>query len=528
MSDARERAPRPAPGAVPVAVARRLADLEKAQVPRRIWARDPTVWKDDPATPEIRDRLGWLSVSDSMTEQAPVLAAFAAEIRASYDRVVLCGMGGSSLAALVLAASVGAAPGYPALVVLDSTDPRAVAAVAHGGEIARTLFLIASKSGTTLESDCFFRYFWEVAGAHGPQFAAITDPGTPLAALGRARGFRRVFLNPPDIGGRYAALSYFGLVPAALLGIDVGELLRRARHARAACGPDVPAEANPGARLGAMLATAALEGRDKLTFAPSRGLASFGLWAEQLVAESTGKEGRGVLPVVGEPLGPPDVYGPDRIFVSLTLAGEDDPARDAGLAALEQAGHPVVRLRLADPYELGGEFFRWEFATATLGAFLRVNPFDQPNVAESKANTDRVLASREAPAPVANAAELGRFLATLKPPGYLALMAYVPPTAAADRRLALIQGRLRDRLRVATTLGYGPRLLHSTGQFHKGGPPVGSFLQITEPGGPDVSIPGRAFTFGALAAAQAEGDLRAHSARGRPVLRIERLELLGG
>ena len=295
-----------------------------------------------------------------------------------------------------------------------------------------------------------------------------------------------------------------------------------------ACARDVPAVDNPAARLGAILGAAALDGRDKLTLVLSPGIAGLGLWAEQLIAESTGKEGKGILPVAGEPLGALDVYGRDRLFVALTLVGEEDRAVAARLAALEAAGHPLVRLTLADPYDLGQEFFRWEFATAVAGAILRINPFDQPDVAETKANTTAVLASRAAPSPPipASAAEVRAFLAGIRPGDYLALMAYLPPTAEYDRRLEAIRLRLRDRLKVATTLGYGPRLLHSTGQLHKGGPPGGHFLQITEAAREDVAIPGRPFTFGALEAAQAAGDLRALRARGRPALRVEGLELL--
>ena len=288
-----------------------------------------------------------------------------------------------------------------------------------------------------------------------------------------------------------------------------------------ACAACVPALENPAAWLGAILGEGALAGRNKATFLLSAGIASFGLWAEQLIAESTGKEGKGILPVADEPLGDPEVYGDDRVFVAMSLAGEADSQADARLAALEQAGHPVVHLRLDDRYDLGQEFFRWEFATAVAGAVLRINPFDQPNVAESKANTKAVLAGRDPPSPAASAAELERFLAGIRPGDYLAIMAYLPPTAENDRRLAAIRLRLRDRLRVATTLGYGPRFLHSTGQLHKGGPPTGHFLQIAEPSPEDLAIPGQPFGFRELEAAQAEGDLRALRSRGRPAIRID-------
>jgi glucose-6-phosphate isomerase len=514
-------------GAFDATVERRLSDLAEARVISRIWERDPLVWSPDPKAPEIRDRLGWLTVGDAMAAQVRDLAAFADEVRPDFKRVVLCGMGGSSLAPEVLRRTFGAAAGYPSLTVLDSTDPRAVTAAVPDSEMPRTLFLISSKSGTTLEPDCLLRHFWRATGGRGAQFVAITDPETPLAALASERGFRRCFLNPPDIGGRYSVLSYFGLVPAALLGIDIARLLARAYGMAQACAAGVPVTENPAARLGAALGGAALDGRDKATFVLSPDVASFGLWAEQLIAESTGKEGKGIVPVVDEPLGTPPVYGRDRIFVFITIAGDEDPASSGTrLTALAGAGHPIVRITLADRYDLGGAFFQWEFAIAVACHLLGINAFDQPNVAESKNNTNAVLERKTAPSPAASAADLERFFSRIKPGNYLALMAYLPPTPELDRRLAEIRARLRDRLGVATTVGYGPRFLHSTGQLHKGGPPVGHFLQITERPPRDVAIPEKPFTFGDLEAAQAEGDLLALRRRGRPALRLEGLEVL--
>ncbi|HUK21740.1 MAG TPA: hypothetical protein VLV45_09305 [Gemmatimonadales bacterium] len=510
------------------AVAHRLAHLEDGHIARRIWAKDPTVWKPDPRTPELADRLGWLDAARTTRGQLAGWSPFVSGARTAFDRVVLCGMGGSSLAPLVLADLFGPAKGFPRLAVLDSTDPEAVARATprSAAELGRTLFIISSKSGTTLEPDCFYRYFWKRAGEPGAQFAAITDPGTPLEHLARERGFRSVFPAPADVGGRYSALTPFGMVPAALLGLDVERLLASAEQAARSSGPDVPASRNPAVQLGAILGEAARAGRNKLTFVLSSRLTMLGLWLEQLVAESTGKEGTGILPIAGEALGGPEVYGGDRIFAAITLEGDDDTKLASGLDALERAGHPVLRSRLANPYELGGEFFRWELATAVAGAILGINPFDQPNVAESKANTERVLAAQTAPAPPAGARELAAFWERIQPGDYVALMAYLPPTNENDRTLGTIQQRLRDRLRVATTLGYGPRFLHSTGQLHKGGPAVGHFIQITQHAARDVSIPGKPFTFGQLELAQAEGDLQALRKRGRPALRLDGLGLL--
>lgn len=498
----------------------RLAALIAARTAARLWEGDISLWVTDPATPEIRDRLGWLRVAGAMQAQAPALAAFAADARAHFDRTVLLGMGGSSLAPEVLWRSAGAAPGFPALHVLDSTDPRAVAEVA-AGDLDRTLFLVASKSGSTLETDALAKFFWE-RRPDGAHFVAITDPGTSLVKLAAERRYRRVFENPADIGGRYSALSYFGLVPAALLGIDVAALLASGMRMARACHEDAPS--NPGLALGAVIGEAARRGRDKLTFLLAPEIASFGLWLEQLVAESTGKNGVGIVPIAGEALGAPVTYGDDRIFVAL-----DGPTRVAASPAhreaLLAAGHPILQARLASPLDLGAEFFRWEFATAVAGAVLGIHPFDQPNVAESKRNTLEILATRPAPAPVATRAELAAFLQGVRPGDYVALLAYLPATAEHDARLATIQARLRDRLRVAVSRGFGPRYLHSTGQLHKGGPPRGHFLLITSAIEDDVPVPGEV-SFGTLESAQAQGDLRALRARRRPALHLDGFALL--
>ena len=505
-----------------------LADLQQRDVVGRLWRKDHTVWKPDPA--EITNRLGWLTVIDLMCDQVPILQAFAQEVRdAGINRVVLLGMGGSSLGPEVLRQTFGSAPGYPELIVLDSTVPAWVQAVTDAIDPARTLFVVSSKSGTTIEPLSFYRHFrglvkravgTEKAGQH---FVAVTDPGTPLARLAQEEGFRRIFLNPPDIGGRYSVLSYFGLVPAVLTGIDIAALLDRADCMREGCASCVPPHDNPGAWLGAIMGTLALKGRDKLTLVTSPSIGSFGLWVEQLIAESTGKDGRGIIPVAGEPLTAPPSYGEDRLFVYLRLEGDDNAGTDAALERIKASGQPVVRLDLKGRYDLGAEFFRWEFATAVAGAMLGIHPFDQPNVQQAKALTERVLQERQSSGrlPEVEVASSLRDLLTLARPGdYLAIMAYLRQTPATDRALADLRRRVVERYGITTTLGYGPRFLHSTGQLHKGGPDTGLFLQVTANHEKDLPIPGEPYTFGALADAQALGDLQALQALGRRVIRV--------
>ncbi len=503
------------------AIERRLERFATDDVVARLWAKDPTLWTDDRDTPELADRLGWLRVGSEMQRAVPDLELFAAEARSEFDRVVLLGMGGSSLAPEVMWRTFGRRSGSPSLHVLDSTHPRAVAAVEAAGRLERTLFVVASKSGTTLETLSFYRYFWRQTGGRGAQFVAITDADTPLERLARAQGFRRVFLNPADIGGRYSALSLFGLVPAALMGASLGELLARGEAMAAQCAAGVAPGRNPGAWLGAVMGEAALAGRDKLTFLLSPGVASFGLWAEQLIAESTGKSGKGIVPVVDEPARRPATYGGDRLFVSLALAGEaaglDERAR-----RLAAAGHPVVRIVLRDALDLAAEFFCWEFATAVAGSVLRVNPFDQPNVAESKQNTKRMLDDGGGADPIAalRRHDVSSFLNGVRQGDYVALLAYTQPDAASERQLRRVRAALGDRVPAPVTGGYGPRYLHSTGQLHKGGPPVGHFIQVLEPAGEGLAIPGEPYTFDGLVSAQARGDYEALRGRRRPVLRV--------
>lgn len=498
------------------AVRERLTLLQREDVPRRIWARDHTVWRPDPA--EIADRLGWLTVHDEMRERAAELRDFARDCASDGLRVaVLAGMGGSSLAPEVFRTTFGVEQGFLDLVVLDSTHPDQVLATDRLADPGRTLFVVASKSGTTLETRSHLEHFWERV-PDGSRFVAITDPASPLADLAEERGFRRTFLNPPDIGGRYSALSYFGLVPAALVGADLEALLAGAAEMAAVCGKGVPTEDSPAFRLGALIGEAALAGRDKLTLVLPDAFSSLGWWVEQLIAESTGKEGKGILPVEGEALGPPGMFGDDRLFVSVDEAG-----RSPILSWLERADHPVERLDADRGVDLGAELFRWELATAVAGAVLGINPFDQPDVQAAKDGAARILevGGLQTPDP----GDPGEVLVQAAPPRYVAIQAFLPRNGETRERLHVVRMRLRDAFRVAVTVGFGPRYLHSTGQLHKGGPPTGLFLQVVEPTVRDVEIPGAAFTFGELLAAQAAGDLEALRARGRSVARVTLAEL---
>ncbi len=524
-------------GVYKASVEERLEAWQRANFARRLWRKDPTLWSATPL-PELTDRLGWLFLPETKPEDLDALVAFAEEVKAEGVRfAVLLGMGGSSLAPEVFQRTFGHRPDSPELIVLDSTHPLAVKAVLTRIDLSRTLFLVSSKSGTTLETLALFRYFWEKMGqvtdTPGRHFVAITDPGTPLEHLAEERGFRRLFEAPPEVGGRYSALSVFGLLPAALIGVDIHRLLDRARTMAVACASLVPAPENPGLVLGATLGELALAGRDKVTFLASPSLQAFPTWLEQLIAESTGKDGKGIVPVVDEPLASPEVYGDDRFFVHLGLQGEDQSALERRLKGLEDAGHPVARIPLTGKADLGQEFFRWEVAVAAAGAVLDLHPFNQPDVELAKALARKAMAEGgrgtgergegvvSAEEPEALARTLGVWLAKARSGDYVALQAYLAPTEETTAALQKIRLTLRDRLKLATTFGYGPRFLHSTGQLHKGGPNTGLFLQLLDEPTEDLPVPETGYTFGALIRAQALGDYQALKQRGRRVLRVQ-------
>jgi len=486
----------------------RLDTMRQQDVVRRIWDGDHTVWQ--PQDNGISDRLGWLTIIEPMMKEAGRLRAFAESVSVDgCHSIVLLGMGGSSLAPEVLWTSFGIKPPFANAFVLDTTDPRAILVAQERLDLSETLFIASSKSGTTIETMSLLEYFLQLQPS-GHQYVAITDAGTPLDKLAAQRGFRRTFLGAPNIGGRYSALSYFGLVPAVLAGIDIDQLLDRAYEMLHASHYCVPIDANPGAWLGATLGEAALAGRDKLTLVLPGEIASLGVWIEQLIAESTGKDGKGIIPIAGEPLGTADVYGSDRLFVAI---GEHE-----GLSALEQAGHPVVRLPYNGVSQLGSEFMRWMFATAVAGHVLQINPFDEPNVQEAKDATQRILAGGAAPVP--DLPPIAALLEQVRPGDYLALQAFLPRTVALDAELQSLRLKLRARLKVATTLGYGPRYLHSTGQLHKGGPDTGVFVQVIDEPDGDIPVPGRPYTFGHLKRAQADGDVLSLLRHKRRVTRV--------
>ena len=516
--------------------------MNSNDVAKRIWQKDASLWKSDEASVKIiNNSLGWLTVADEMIGVVDDLKAFAESIRnRGFQHVMVCGMGGSSLCPEVLARTFGRQSGFPELLVLDSTDPDVVAAFMERIDIERCLFIIASKSGSTTEPNVFYKFWYEELRKRrenpGDNFVAITDPGSPLIETAAELKFHRTFLNQPDIGGRYSALSYFGMVPAALMGLDVRDLLDAARLAAKAI--------TPALEMGIAIGDYANEGRDKLTLVIDPRIETLGLWIEQLIAESTGKEGKGILPVNGEPLGAPDVYGNDRVFVSISL-GPVSEGTKTKLDALAAAGHPIITRQLEDLYDLGAEFFEWEFATACAGWRLGINPFDQPNVQEAKDATKELLetfvrrghlderkkiaaddlitiyGADDASEAESVSKVLRSLVAGVKPGDYIAFLNYIEETPEIDQKFQDLRVPLRDATHCAVTIGYGPRFLHSTGQLHKGGPDTGVFFQIIANDATDFAIPGEPYTFTILKQAQALGDFRALVKRGRRVIGID-------
>ncbi len=530
-----------------------LAEWATSDKVSGLWARDASLWTGA----DEAKWLGWLSIVTEQQKNATRFTKFAEEVEdAGFSHALLLGMGGSSLCPEVFRKTFGKIEGFPELHVLDSTDPAQINAVESKIDLTKTLFFVSSKSGTTLEPNIFKQYFFErvrqtVGEKAGDRFVAITDPGSKLRQAAESDQFRKIFLGSPGIGGRYSALSDFGLAPAAAMGVDVAKFLDRTNEMVSACGPEVPARNNPGVILGAILGEAYNHGRDKVTIIASPGLYDLGAWLEQLLAESTGKNGKGLIPVDRESLASPETYGDDRVFVYLRLAGDPDASLDASVDALEDGGQPVVRISVADVYSLGQEFFRWEIATAVAGSIIGINPFDQPDVEASKVATKKLteeyersgslpaetpifegdgvkLFADERNAKALNEAAVDRSLAgylkahlnRLNGGDYFALLAYVEMNDANEKVLQSARHAVRDRKRVATCLGFGPRFLHSTGQAYKGGPNTGVFLQITCDDAIDLPVPGQKYTFGIVKAAQARGDFEVLAERGRRALRV--------
>ena len=531
-----------------------LTNWDSNRKVKRLWARDASLW-----TGKDEDKwLGWLSIVDEQERVSRRFANFAEEVKdAKFSHVLLLGMGGSSLCPEVIRKSFGQTAGFPELHVLDSTDPAQIRSFEDKIDFANTLFIVSSKSGTTLEPNIFKQYFFERARQAvgddevGKRFVAITDPGSKLRQAAESDRFRKIFLGVPTIGGRYSALSDFGMAPAAAMGVDVAKFLDRTSEMVRVCGPEVAARDNPGAVLGAILGVAHNQHRDKVTITASPGIYDLGAWLEQLLAESTGKNGKGLIPVDRESLASPDAYGDDRVFVYLKLESEAESATDAAIDALERAGQPVVRISLPDVYNLGQEFFRWEIATAIAGSIIGINPFDQPDVEASKLATKKLTEEYErsgslpAETPIFEAEGIKLFadesntkalnsaignrslisylkahLDRLQPGDYFALLAYIEMNEAHERALQSARHAVRDTKHVATCLGFGPRFLHSTGQAYKGGPNTGVFLQITCDDAADLSVPGQKYTFGIVKAAQARGDFEVLAERGRRALRV--------
>ncbi len=531
-----------------------FSSLDEKQIARRIFRKDPYVWKSgEEETKAIRNRLGWLNINDFINRSDDIIN-FAKEIKnEKFKYVVLLGMGGSSLCPEVVRETFGSKQGYPQLIMLDNTDPAAVKNVESQIDLNKTLFIVASKSGTTTETLSFDHYFFNLLkekGTDNPgaQFAAITDDGTPLQDEARERKFRKVFTNPEDYGGRYSALSYFGLVPMALIGVDIKEILHNAHQMEISCGPFIPSESNPAVSLGTSLGMNARLGRDKATFILSESINAFGYWVEQLIAESTGKEGKGILPVEGEDTGKPEAYSNDRVFIYMHAGNDEKQKDERKLNALHEAGHPVIKIDLKNKLALGAEFFRWELATAAAGRIIDVNPFNEPNVAESKKNSkdllnewkekgsfpdgEPVISQNDisiyfnneadwAPKGKSLASFLNSFTKLAKSPDYLSMLAYFLQKPQRQKLLHQIRMKLRNNLKIATTLGYGPRYMHSTGQLHKGGPNKGVYMMFTYKAENDLAIPGKDYGFATLQKAQALGDFHSLNDKNRRVIRLD-------
>ncbi len=542
-------------GAIQSQVDEALQEAQQNNLVRRIWAKDPTVWHQDPEAQKIiRSALGWLTISQEQLPHIARLQAVAQDIKdAGFKHVLLLGMGGSSLCPEVLRMTYGVIDGYPELHVLDSTVPSQVRFFEQHADLSNTLCIVASKSGSTTEPLVFQKYFFEhmqqaVGDKAGQHFVAITDPGSLLEGVATTLKFRHILSGVPEIGGRYSALSNFGIVPAALMGLNIEQFLHQAERMRHSCDASVPAQENPGVVLGTVLGCLAKAGRDKLTFVISPALRDLGAWLEQLVAESTGKEGKGIIPVEGEAVGVSDVYGSDRVFAYIRYEQGIDPEQEASVKALEQAGHPVIRIDVADLMNLGQEFFLWEMATAVAGAMLGINAFDQPNVQESKDHTKAHLETFKKEGSLAESSPLlvdgdvqvfadeanqkalkgkttlddlvAAHVTRLQPGDYFAMNVYVERTDAVHTIFDRIRTKIRETKQVATTLGYGPRFLHSTGQLHKGGPNSGVFIQVTCDDAEDLAIPDEPYSFGVLKSAQALGDLQSLTSRQRRVIRV--------
>ena len=504
-----------------------LQEIQAGEVVSRIWAKDHTVWSPDPA--EITDRLDWLHAPERMRRRLPDLERLAEEIRGEgYRHIVVAGMGGSSVGSEVLRRVIGSGEGYPQLLVLDSTFPGWIDSLVQEIELSKTLFAISSKSGSTLETTCFYRFFRKLVEdkTDAPtqnSFVAITSPGTPLDRLAQDDGFREIIYNPEDVGSRYSGLSPLGLAPAVLAGMDVAQIIGRAGPMADMCKSGTCLSANPGAWLGVVMAVMAAQGRDKLTLVTSPALESFGLWVEQMLAESTGKEGKGIVTVRGEPPLAPEQYGPDRFFVFMQSTDDKDSALRETMRAVKESGHPWVSIDVDSVYQVGAEFFRWQFATAVAGAVMGVHPFDQPNVQLAKDMTNSVLAEYRESGTLPDRQAGGsvpELLADAAPGSYAAVMVYARQTPEMDEALATLRRRITERYGAPVTLGYGPRILHSTGQMHKGGPDEGLFIQITCDSPTDLEIPGEDYSFGTLVEAQARADIRALRAIDRRVAHV--------